>query len=308
MMISVQQWKISEETLPIYSTLLGVLSSFILGIVKYLQAYQPFGSSSVVQYVHDVLRIPEKFVELPKEVSKVFMILSLLELVLTIWLPLLLEGLEGFMWLKSLEQNPFLFNKNMLPFIHSALKYLYKLKWLLALRIEENVTMASLEKVQTVNKPMVELFRIFFGLPVVRGVKRVYYWKPSYCLSQLIAPHVFVFSVQIVTEAVVIVLGGMKVGRAILLHVTLVFNLLRGFPAFVSLWKALDAWKSHRCNWIYMIATIFPCVLWLYSSFVFCWRKWLPLYRKNNVQRAVPSTSESSNQVNVTKSRLRRRK
>ncbi|GJQ11263.1 hypothetical protein GpartN1_g3054.t1 [Galdieria partita] len=313
MMISVQQWKLSKDTLPVYSTLLGVWSSLILCIIKYMQAYKPFGPLSGVQYLQSVLRIPENVVDLPSDVGKVFIVLSLLELVLTIWLPLFLETREGFIWLKSLEQKSFLLNKNTLPFLQSAFEYFYKLTWLLALRIEENVTKVAVEDVQSVSKqsvskqPIIELFRIFIGLPVVRGMKRNYYWKPSYCLSQLICPHLFVFSVQIVAETIIISLGGAKVGRCILLHVTLIFNLLRGFPAFLSLWKALNAWKSHRCDWIYMTVAVFPCALWIYSTFIFCWRKWLPLYRKNNIQRTSPNTSESM-KVHATQSRLRRRR
>jgi len=309
--ISFEQWKLARDTAPVYLALLGVSTSIVLSIIKYLHVHKPFGVTldRVVEYLNHVLLVPEKAVDLPKDVGRVFMVLSLLELVLTIWLPLLLEAVEGFVWLKSMEQkSPFFYRRNTFPLVQSALEYFYKLQWLLTLRIEENTTSKPLP-LPGGNKTFKALVHILFGLRWKGGMKTPVYWQPSYCLTHLIAPHVFIFSVQIVVEALVVVWGGRNVGRAILLHVTLCFNIVRGVVAFMSLYKGLDAWRVGRCDWKYSAVAVFPCVLWLYSTFVFCWNKWMPIYRKNDWKEELSNTSESFSQPQQGKhSRLRRRK
>lgn len=314
-MLSVSQWKTTKNTLPIYSALLGVLSTIVLGIIKYLQVYKPIGSLSWVEYLHSAFFIPEKVVDLPRDVNRVFIILSLLELLLTIWLPVLLEVWEGLVWLKSLQQQPFLFNEYTLPVAKIVLEYFYRLYWLFTLPIEKNVSyqppLIPERKQFTSSRTIIDLLHILFGLDLKKGMKRDYRWKPSSCFSQLIAPHLFIFSVQIAVEALVVVLGGKRVGRAILLHVTIVFNLVRGLPAFLSLWKAMYPLEEYlRCHWVYVLTAVFPCVLWIYSTFVFCWRKWLPIYYgKNHTSKASASVSPSVNQAsNTTHGRVRKRK
>eukprot|EP00871_Galdieria_phlegrea_P005390 jgi/Galph1/5852/GphlegSOOS_G4527.1 len=209
-----------------------------------------------------------------------------------------MEVVEGMRWLALIVKYGYSMQPDNKSSSTSVLDYLYKVKNFLLSRVEEDrnlLTKQDFIERKMSTQTLFCIIRILVGKSIsIEDRRRKVYWNPSHCLSRTVAPHLFMFSAQIATEASVISFGGEQLGRVILFHVTLLFNLFRCIPAFTSLYQSVELIQHGQCNWSYVIMATIPCLLWVYSTFVFCLRKWLPLYKKLDHRRSSPNTLEAA--------------